>query len=384
MVEKKISEAERQKRAIFDNMSERNRKRILKKGYEEWNPFEKPNDPIDIRKDKTQRTSLALIKEFLQSRPGDSYSNEYGRGVVEICFGIINNNDRFLGMFEFSCWYKELLDKEGVQINDLSLFLASSSTRLSCHKAIDLAAQKTCGNRRQAAFLINRLVTAGLFRYVYDCGQSFLEKNYAGVVRLSDRVMIAPPGIRVAVPNGTVIVRIMPGAAFGDGRHPTTRLSVRAVDFALAKGSATIKKKKALDIGTGSGVLAITAVLLGMSRALATDIDPCARKEALENIAENRLKTKIVVRDQPLEKINGRFALIICNLRPPTLINYAGLIAEKTIKNGLVVLSGLKEDEYGRLVAAYKKGFDRLWQETEGGWCAIVLRKRNTKSGQFL
>jgi hypothetical protein len=116
MTEKDFSEEERQKKAIFDSMSERSQKRILKVGYTAWNPFEAPKDPIDIRKDVTRRTSQALIREFLQSRDLETYSNQYGRGVVEICLGLINKEDRFLAMFEFSCWYKELLEKEGAQL----------------------------------------------------------------------------------------------------------------------------------------------------------------------------------------------------------------------------------------------------------------------------
>jgi hypothetical protein len=116
MTEKNKSEEEKRKRAIFDSMSERSRKRILKQGYEKWDPFQEPKDPIDIRKDKTKRTSQALISEFLHSRPTDDYSNQYGRGVVEICLGLINEEDRFWGMFDFACWYKKLLEKEGVSI----------------------------------------------------------------------------------------------------------------------------------------------------------------------------------------------------------------------------------------------------------------------------
>jgi hypothetical protein len=116
MTDNSISDEERKKKAIFDGMSERSRNRILKKGYDAWNPFEEPKDPIDIRKDATKRTSQTLIREFLQSRDMETYSNQYGRGVVEICLGLINKEDRFLAMFEFSCWYKELLEKEGVNL----------------------------------------------------------------------------------------------------------------------------------------------------------------------------------------------------------------------------------------------------------------------------
>lgn len=108
-------EEEGRKKKIFDCMSPRRQQHILKRGYEKWDPFEKPKDPIDIRKDKTRRTSQMLVREFLQTRSGDAYSNEYGRGVLEICLGIVNGEDRFRAMYEFSIWYKQLLKKEGVE-----------------------------------------------------------------------------------------------------------------------------------------------------------------------------------------------------------------------------------------------------------------------------
>jgi hypothetical protein len=108
-------EIERRKKAVFERMSPRRQKHILNKGYETWDPFIEPKDPIDIRKDKTKRTTQALVREFLQSLPEQTYSNSYGRGVFEICHGIINQDDRFVAMYEFSCWYRELLKKEGYE-----------------------------------------------------------------------------------------------------------------------------------------------------------------------------------------------------------------------------------------------------------------------------
>lgn len=107
-------EAKARKKAIFDSMSPRRQKHILKKlGYDKWDPFEEPKDPIDIRKDKTKRTTQMLVRDFLQSRSAEGYSNAYGRGVLEMALGIVNEEDRFIGMFEFACWYKELLKIEG-------------------------------------------------------------------------------------------------------------------------------------------------------------------------------------------------------------------------------------------------------------------------------
>jgi hypothetical protein len=106
-------EAEDRKKAVFDSMSPRRQKHILKKGYDKWDPFEEPKDPIDIRKDKTKRTTQMLVREFLQSRDAEGYSNAYSRGVLEMALGIVNDDDRFLGMYEFVRWHQALLKKEG-------------------------------------------------------------------------------------------------------------------------------------------------------------------------------------------------------------------------------------------------------------------------------
>ncbi len=105
-------EAEERKKAVFDCMSPRRQKHILKKGYEKWDPFEEPKDPIDIRKDKTKRTTQMLVREFLQSRSSEGYSNAFARGVLEMALGIVNEDDRFLGMYEFVCWHQKLLKEE--------------------------------------------------------------------------------------------------------------------------------------------------------------------------------------------------------------------------------------------------------------------------------
>ena len=113
MMEISPKEAEDRKRAVFDSMSPRRQKHILKKGYDKWDPFEEPKDPIDIRKDKTKRTTQMLVREFLQSVGSEGYSNAYGRGVLEMALGIVNEDERYIGMFEFASWYQELLRKEG-------------------------------------------------------------------------------------------------------------------------------------------------------------------------------------------------------------------------------------------------------------------------------
>ena len=107
-------QAEQRKKAVFDSMSPRRRKHIQNKvGYDKWEPFQEPKDPIDIRKDKSKRTTQMLVREFLQSRDAEGYSNAYGRGVLEMALGIINEEERFIGMYEFAAWYRDMLKREG-------------------------------------------------------------------------------------------------------------------------------------------------------------------------------------------------------------------------------------------------------------------------------
>ena len=105
-------EQEERKRAIFDGMSARNKKRILDKGYDSWDPFSLPNDPIDIRVDQGRRTAGELARDFLQTRSHEGYSNDYAQGVREICTGIVSGKDRYRAMYEFSCWYQRLLEND--------------------------------------------------------------------------------------------------------------------------------------------------------------------------------------------------------------------------------------------------------------------------------
>ncbi|MFH2011945.1 MAG: hypothetical protein ABIJ37_04455 [Pseudomonadota bacterium] len=102
-------EQEGRKKAIFDGMSARNRKKILDKGYDSWDPFVEPNDPIDIRVDQGKHTAWELAKNFLQTRSHEEYSNDYGQGVFEICAGIVSSKERYRAMYEFSCWYQSFL-----------------------------------------------------------------------------------------------------------------------------------------------------------------------------------------------------------------------------------------------------------------------------------
>ncbi|OGP51536.1 MAG: hypothetical protein A2Y79_08475 [Deltaproteobacteria bacterium RBG_13_43_22] len=108
-------EEEARKKAIFDSMSPKLQQRILKKGYEVWDPFMEPNDPIDLRKGKLNRTALDLTRAFLAACDFSNYSNAFGQGAWEICKGLIDEDDRYIGMYAFSLWYEKESVKAGTK-----------------------------------------------------------------------------------------------------------------------------------------------------------------------------------------------------------------------------------------------------------------------------
>jgi hypothetical protein len=103
-------EVARRKKAIYESLSARGRRYIERIGYDKWDPFEEPKDPIDIRRDTTKRTTQQLVREFLQSRPPEApYSNAYGQAVMEMAIGIVNDDERCQAMLDFAVWYSAQL-----------------------------------------------------------------------------------------------------------------------------------------------------------------------------------------------------------------------------------------------------------------------------------
>ena len=104
---------EAQKRGIYEGLSARGRKFVDKMGYDVWDPFQEPKDPLDIRTDVTKRTTQQLVRMFLQEHKPDGAGNGYGQGVLDCALGIVNKDEKIRGMVEFCIWYEQLLRREG-------------------------------------------------------------------------------------------------------------------------------------------------------------------------------------------------------------------------------------------------------------------------------
>jgi len=225
---------------------------------------------------------------------------------------------------------------------------------------------------------VDDLIAAGELTYTYRHGCSFIEKSFAKPVRMSERIVLVPYGLSFAGDPDDVVIKLRHGISFGRGDHPTTRLALRGIEQAFHETGQLINTSDSsvLDIGTGSGVLAIACLLFGIKRAIGIDIDSCARKEAGENAEINGLGNRIEISGMPVEKIKGEFSIVTANLRYPTLISLYPVLVDLTGTGSMLVISGIKVSEADELSGLYsKKHFRCLREEKEKGWACFVFKR---------
>ncbi|MCJ7771807.1 MAG: 50S ribosomal protein L11 methyltransferase [Desulfobacterales bacterium] len=225
---------------------------------------------------------------------------------------------------------------------------------------------------------LKELISNGDLVYTYEFGSSFLEPSFEKPIRVSDHVVIKPERSTFSPTKDDIVITLQKGASFGSGRHPSTRLGLRAMESILFR-SNSIKNNSnriALDIGTGSGVLAIAAVLMGLQKAIGLDIDPCATSESMHNIFLNQLADRVVIDHRPFESIQEKFFLVLANLRFPTLADICGNISDILEKDGFAVFSGLKTEEVNLIENLCKNNkMASTNQFMEKDWASIVLHK---------
>ena len=177
-----------------------------------------------------------------------------------------------------------------------------------------------------------------------------------------------PPPLEPPDP-APVIVWLDPGLAFGTGTHPTTALCLEWLDGAVLEG------RTVLDVGCGSGVLAIAALSLGAARALAVDIDPQALIATRENGSRNALAARLSV--QAAELGFGAVAdVVLANILAEPLIALAPRLAAATRSGGWLVLSGLLTAQAEAVASACGPWFDMEPPRERGGWVGLVGRRR--------
>lgn len=271
--------------------------------------------------------------------------------------------------------YSDLEEKaeEIAHINliDESL-LAKDRTRSLIHIYIS-----ECDNALEAVeFLKERLKSEGIDAEVDSIGVNDNDwnenwKKYFHTTEIGKKLAIVPSWEKYDNKDGRTLLHIDPGAAFGTGTHATTSLVLGLLE------NYVTDQTQMLDIGTGSGILAIASVLLGAQRGVGVDIDAQSVKTAKENAEINKIadKCEFTVGDLA-EKISGKYDVICANIVADVIIKLFETVTDFMTQDGVFIISGIidlrKEDVLSK---AQEYGFTVLEEKYKDNWCAFVLKQ---------
>ncbi len=185
-------------------------------------------------------------------------------------------------------------------------------------------------------------------------------------IRAGTRLWIVPTWHEAPDPAALNIV-LDPGAAFGTGSHPTTRLCLGWLEGAVRAGDAI------LDYGCGSGILAIAALRLGAGRATGVDVDPLAIEAARYNASRNRVALEVL---DGRQRLPDAYDITVANILANPLRMLAPLIGERTRPAGAIALSGILQSQADAVIDAYAPWATLRIAGEEGGWVLLAGERR--------
>ena len=212
--------------------------------------------------------------------------------------------------------------------------------------------------------------SAPVIRRVEDPGWATMWQERFEPFAIGEGFLIVPPWNRERDPRRLQIV-IQPGQAFGTGHHGSTFGTM----CALERIAGRFGIGRALDVGTGSGILAIAMRKLGIPDVTAIDVDPTALANAEENAELNGLKGKIRFSVAPLSSIRGRFDLITANILSSVLIEMAPMLVARMRPGAHLNLAGILARETETVARAYRPRLKRITTRRDGAWAAMVFRR---------
>ncbi|WP_298436236.1 50S ribosomal protein L11 methyltransferase [Geobacter sp.] len=202
-------------------------------------------------------------------------------------------------------------------------------------------------------------------------------RQHFAPARIGRHLVIKPTWEPFAPLPGDLVIELDPGMAFGTGTHPTTRLCLEALEeIVAALPTADASPLAVLDVGTGSGILAIAAAKLGARRVVGTDIDPDAVVVAAENCTLNGVADTVELVTTPLAAIPGVFAVTLANILAEDLVRMAGELAVKVATGGFLVLSGILREREEYVIAGFTAtGLSLRSARHDGEWSCLVYRR---------
>lgn len=190
-------------------------------------------------------------------------------------------------------------------------------------------------------------------------------KEHFRPFRLCEGVWVRPPWEEHAAKRGEVVLVLEPGRAFGTGLHETTRL----VAEAIAAHKRSLARADVLDVGTGSGILALVALAFGAKSVTAIDVDADAIEVAKENATRNAMDARVEFSTTPIARVRGAFGLVLANIEADALVAMCAPLRARVAPGGRLVLSGILATREADVRAAFGKPLSRA---SLGEWVALT------------
>lgn len=199
-------------------------------------------------------------------------------------------------------------------------------------------------------------------------------KAYYKPIKIGSKIVIVPAWEKYEAAEGELIVRMDPGMAFGTGTHETTRLVIGLLEKYTTPGV------RMLDVGTGSGILAICASRLGAGECKAYDIDPMSVRVARENIKDSGLTNITCDQSDLLRAVDlegGKYDLVCANIVADIIIRMTPDVHKYIADDGVLLASGIIMERSRDVVDCFEAhGFEIVERAEENGWCALAVKLR--------
>ena len=227
-------------------------------------------------------------------------------------------------------------------------------------------------------FLRERLTAADI---AYHIDQSMVKEDdwrnnwrkFFQPMPVGERLLINPSWYTDTDPKGRLMMNIDPGLAFGTGKHETTQLCMEALERHVKGG------EKVLDVGCGSGILGIAAVMLGAKSAFGVDIDEVAVRTANENAAVNHVEDKFTaIAGDLVDKVDGKYDIVVANIVADAIIALSASVKEFMTDDAVYITSGIIDTRADDVKKAIGDSFDIVEETTIRGWYCFVLRKKQS------
>jgi ribosomal protein L11 methyltransferase len=212
-------------------------------------------------------------------------------------------------------------------------------------------------------------------RIVHEADWANAWKAYFPVLRIGRRLVIRPTWRRHKAVADELVLALDPGMAFGTGLHPTTRLCLAMLETVADRGDA-LDGARVLDVGCGSGILAIAAIRLGAARAVGVDIDPIAIEATAANAKRNGIARRIRARVGSLPSGDPPFDVVVANLIAGVLVPLAGALHDELRPGGVLVASGIFIDRDAEVRDAFVRAGLVVDGRTDvGDWVALEAHR---------